>query len=312
MSSITIASPRSNVTSLAPRATALCAVILGAFIFVLPGATAADELWSHLDKDFANNDYWFDGTAEINLYDAQIVIYGQPREAEEVAHIIVTEDHLPGPLVKADNSRQEGLVPMLKFNYTTEARTGVYTYRQMLSFFFDRSDMNAAKMTLTHNEWCGNTFKQLVNFRGRSSYDFNTYWEGGADGSFEVDFPQDLVIYDSLPVQLRALRFEVGLEAGMKLLPRQLSSRAREPRIVPAVVRVTHRGAVEVKAGTFDAYYVEVEHPGGLDRLHFEAAYPHRMLRWVRADRDTFELAHSEKMPYWNYNRPSDEERLPE
>lgn len=299
--------PTMKIVSSAAWTSAL-ACLMG---LAMPAPAAAAGLWSHLDTDFADNAYWFDGRAEINLYDAQIVIYGQPRQAEEVAHIIVTEDHLPDSLVKADNPRSPGLVPMLKFNYTTEARTGVYTYRQMLSFFFDRSDMRAAKMTLTHNEWCGNTFKQLVNFRGRSGYDYNTYWEGGGSGSFEVDFPQDLVIYDSLPVQLRALRFELGLEAGLKLLPRQLSSRALKPQVVPAVVRVTHRGPVEVKAGTFDAYFVELEHPGGLDRLHFEADYPHRMLRWIRADRDRFELAHSEKMPYWNLSRPSDEDRLP-
>ena len=292
-----------------PRFVFVCTTLL--LSFALAPAHAAGELWSHLDTEFANNAYWFDGKAEINLYDAQVVIYGEPRQAEEVAHIIVTEDHLPQTLVKADDSRQQGLVPMLKLNYTTEARTGVYTYRQMLSFFFDRSNMRAAKMTLTHNEWCGNSFKQLVNFRGRSSYDYNTYWEGGSHGSFEVAFPPDLVIYDSLPVQLRALRFELGLEAEMKLLPRQLSSRAQEPRVVSAVVRVTRRAPVEVKAGIFDAFAVEVEHPGGLDRLYFEADYPHRMLRWLRADRDRFELSHSEKMPYWNLNRPSDEERLP-
>ncbi|MEM1181353.1 MAG: hypothetical protein AAGM22_23625 [Acidobacteriota bacterium] len=286
-------------------------LLAGALAVTLPGAAPAADLWSHLDTNFANNAYWFDGTAEVNLYDAKIVIYGQPRDAEEVAHIIVTEDLLPDSLVKADNPGREGLIPALKFNYTTEARTGVYTYRQMLSFFFDRGDMNAAKMTLTHNEWCGNTFKQLVNYQDRASYDYNTYWEGGGDGSFDVEFPKDLVIYDSIPVQLRALNFKVGLQAGIKLLPRQLSSRAQRPAVKPAVVRVTHREKVTVPAGEFDAFRLEIEHPGGLDSLHFEAAYPHRMIRWQRADRDLFELSHSEKMPYWQYNRPADAERLP-
>ncbi|MEM8997157.1 MAG: hypothetical protein AAGF23_20405 [Acidobacteriota bacterium] len=298
-----------------PRPSVLVAAVVGllilALFLVLPGPASADGLWDHLDTNFANNAYWFDGKAEVNLYDASIVIYGEPREAEEVAHVVVTEDLLPDSLVKADNPGRAGLVPALKLNYTTEARTGVYTYRQMLSFFFDRRTMGAAKMTLTHNEWCGNTFKQLVNFEGRSSYDFNTYWEGGGDGSFDVDFPRDLVIYDSIPVQLRALRFQLGLQTGVKLLPRQLSSRATEPEVTPAVVRVTHREKVTVPAGDFDAFRVELEHSGGLDQLHFEAEYPHRMLRWQRADRDLFELAHSEKMPYWQYNRPADAKRLP-
>ena len=286
-----------------PSSSFLAAVVLA--LLAAPPA-AADDLWRHVDPAFAANAYWFDGTAEINLYDATLVVYGQPRQADEVAHIIVTEDHLAEALVKADDPNRSGLVPMLKFNYTTEVRTGVYTYRQMLSFFFERATARAAKMTLTHNEWCGNTFKQLVNFRGRSSYDYNTYWEGGGDGRFEVDFPPDLVIYDSLPVQLRAVRFAEGIEADLRLLPRQLTSRASEPRFTEAKLRVGSRGPLEVPAGRFDSFAVELEHQAGVDRLWFEADFPHRMLRWLRADGDRFELRHSEKMPYWRYNRPQD------
>lgn len=150
----------------------------------------ASELFQQVDPAWVIDPYWFDGTAEINRYRATLVKYGQPRAADDVVHILVTEDHNPDLLVKGDDWRAPGLVKMLKFNYVTSVRTGVYTYQQMLSFFFDRADTRLAKMTLASHEWCGNSFKELVNFRGRSSYEFNTYWDGQGNGpGGEVHLP---------------------------------------------------------------------------------------------------------------------------
>lgn len=266
--------------------------------------------FAHVDPGFMGHSYWDDGQAEIHRYDAELRIYGQARTAEHLDHIVVSERHLPGPLVKADDWRTPGTVDMLKFNYVTSAQTGVYRYQQMLSFFFDRSDQRLAKMTLASHEWCGNTFKELVHFRGRSSYEFNTYWEGQGNGSFEVDFPADMVVYDSLPVQLRALRFAEGLEVSLALLPRQLSSKASEPLAERATLSVTGRRSVEVPAGRIDAWILELRHGAGVDTLAFEAEFPHRMLSWTRADGDRFALRTSQKLDYWNRNRVRDESLL--
>lgn len=264
-----------------------------------PDPGSLPGLFDVLDPMWIENATWYDGTAEINLYDATLVKYGQPREADELVHIFVTESHDEDLLVKADDWRRPGLVPILKFNYVTSVRTGVYRYEQMLSFFFDRRDLHLAKMTLSSHEWCGNTFKELVNFGDRESFDFNTYWDGQGNGSYEVDLPEDLVVYESLPGQLRALRFADGLEASFPLLPTQLSSRVAPLSWTRATVRVTGRGEVDVPAGTFDAWTLELEHAGGQDTFAFEADFPHRMLSWRQASGDSFRLKTSKKMAYW-------------
>ncbi|MEM9593483.1 MAG: hypothetical protein AAGD06_04445 [Acidobacteriota bacterium] len=287
-------------------ALALTVVLVSAAAPALGG-----DLFQHLDPEWMSQPYWYDGEAEVNRYGAEIVIYGQARKADDLAHILVTESHKPDLLVKADDWREDGLVGMLKFNYVTSVRTGVYAYQQMLSFFFDREDLGLAKMTLASHEWCGNTFKELVNFRGRSGYDFNTYWDGQGNGSYDVEFPANLVVYDSLPVQLRALRFSEGLEATVELLPGQLSSRVSEPRWSTAKLKVAGRERAKVPAGTFDAWVVELTHAGGTDRLRFEAAFPNRMLSWTQAGGNRFELASSDKAAYWSLNRIRDEEALP-
>ncbi|MDA8020167.1 MAG: hypothetical protein MPN21_22245 [Thermoanaerobaculia bacterium] len=252
-----------------------------------------------LDSSWVDNEAWYDGTAEINLYDATLVKYGEPRQADELVHIFVTESHDPDLLVKADDWRRPGLVPMMKLNYVLSVRTGVYRYEQMLSFFFDRRDLHVAKMTLSSHEWCGNTFKELVNFGERASYDFNTYWDGQGNGSFEVDFPDDLVLYESLPGQLRALRFAEGLEASFPLLPSQLSSQVQAPSWREARLGVVRRERVKVPAGDFEGWILQLKHAGGKDELAFEAAFPHRLLFWRQASGDSFRLKRSERMAYW-------------
>ena len=81
-----------------------------------------------LDTSWIENESWYDGRAEINLYDATLVMYGESRQADELAHIFVTESHDPELLVKADDWRRPGLVPVLKLNYVRSVRTGVYQF----------------------------------------------------------------------------------------------------------------------------------------------------------------------------------------
>lgn len=273
-------------------------------------APPASDLFEHIDPQWVQNEYWYQGEAEIDLYEATLVKYGEPRAADEVAMIFVTEDHDPELLVKADDWTRPGLVPMLKLNYVLSVRTGVYRYEQMLSFFFRRDDMALSKMTLASHEWCGNSFKELVNHGERESFDFNTYWDGQGNGEYDVVFPEDLVLYDSLPAQFRALRFVEGLEATMNLLPTQLSSRVRPPAWHTATLRVRPKTQVEVPAGTFEVWPVEVEHAGGTDQLAFEVAYPNRMVRWQQAGGDRYELETSETMAYWTLNAKDDEGKL--
>lgn len=268
------------------------------------------DFFQHIDGEWVRNPYWFDGKAELNFYNATIIKYGQPRRTGEIVHILVSEKHNPKLLVKADDWRQPGLVNMLKFNHVISVQTGIYTYRQMMSLFFNQANARVAKMTFTSHEWCGNSFKEIINFRGRSRFDFNTYWDGQGSGEFEVSFPEDLVLYDALPVQLRMLTFEPGLSTRMNLLRTQISSRVSEPKIGKATVTVDKTEEVVVPAGTFDAVRVIVRHSQGVDRFWFETQFPNRMLRWQSFGGDRYELRSSKKLAYWQLNNPGDERYL--
>lgn len=268
-------------------------------------------LFAHIDPSWIGNEYWYDGKAELNFYDAQIVQYGTPRPTRKVVHILVTEDHVPSQLVKADDWRQPGLFKMLKFNDVRSFQTGIYEYRQMMSVFFNVEDQHFAKMTFSSQEWCGTSFKEIVHFRDRSSFDFNTYWEGQGDGHFNIEFPRHLVLYDALPVQLRMLRWESGLEATLQLLPSQISSRAEAPRVSEARLRVEGQEQVDVPAGSFESYRVSVASETAEDIFWFEKAFPHRMLKRQAASGSLFELRATKKLAYWKLNQEGDEAHLP-
>lgn len=274
--------------------------------------TNPENFFEQVDHKWIENEYWFRGKAEVNFYQSNIMRYGTPRETKDVVHILVTEKHDPGLLVKADNWQRPGLLNMLKFNYVVNYQTGIYNYHQLMSVFFDQADLRTAKMTFGSQEWCGNSFKEMVNFKGKSSLTFNTYWDGQGNGKFEVNFPEDLVLYDALPVQLRMLKFKTGLIAKIQMLPTQFSSKISRPNPEEAVISVKSRDTIQVRAGEFACYRVEVAHSKGVDRLWFEAQFPHRLLLWEAFSGNRFELIESKNLAYWQLNKPGDEKYLPD
>ena len=103
----------------------------------------------------------------------------------------------PDELVKADDWKQPGLLPVLKLNTVIEVPTGIYTYRQMVSVFFHRATLQNIKETLTSHEWCGNSFKELLNFNPHHSFRAHTYWDGMGEVTHPLPNDPALVFYDA-------------------------------------------------------------------------------------------------------------------
>jgi len=289
----------------------LCLIIAYPYISDNFFSSNPDRKYFQKNDEWMRNSYWFEGKAEINFYKATILKYGIPREADEVVHILVTEKHKPDLLVKADNWREEGLIDMLKFNYVRRFQTGIYSYREMMSVFFEQNNLRLAKMTFSSQEWCGQSFKELVNFRGKSSFYFNTYWDGQGRGSFNVSFPQDIFLYDALSVQLRMFEFVKGEAREIQLLASQISSRVQKPEISNATVNLIKSETINVPAGSFACKLIEVSHSEGIDLFWFEPDFPQRMIKWNTFSQDTYELLDSKNLAYWELNKPGGEKYLP-
>lgn len=279
---------------------------------ILQYACASDtnSLFENINYDWMKNSYWFDGKAEINFYDATIMRYGQRRETSEVYQIVVAEKHRTDQRVKADDWRKPNLLPVLKFNFVVNFQTGIYTYHQMASIFFNQESAHVYKMTLTSNEWCGNTFKEYINFDGKILLNFNSYFDGTGNGSYELPKQKDLILYDGLPVQLRSLKFQPGKTISLKLLSRQITNNAQKPEVSNAKLEVGKIATLTTKEGEVQAYLVTVHHDRGQDQFWFEAEFPNRMIKWTTYDGSEYLLRATTKLKYWQLNKIGGERYL--
>src|SRR5712691_9534952 len=205
-----------------------------------------------------NSSYWNDGKAEFNIYDAQIVRYGQPRQTE-VLHILVREPFDLKQLVKADDWQRPGVVQVLKLNQILHVPTGIYVYQQMHSNFWRADNARLAKFSLTSNDSCGNTFKEARRSGEQFACEWHTYWDGMADGSETVTLPPNGFFYDELPLRVRTIDFTK-------------SNGEFEIQLAPTIIRSKKDGLewkpAKVEFKTSEKFIdVTVQHESGTDQF---------------------------------------------
>ena len=247
-----------------------------------------------------NNNYWGDGKAEFNIYDAQIARYGVPRQCE-VLHILVREPFDPKQLVKPDNPEQPEAVAVLKLNQILHVPTGLYVYQQMHSNFWRVDNAQLLKFSLTSNDSCGNTFKEARRSADQFSYEYHTYWDGMADGKENVALPANGYFYDELPWLVRTLDFSkpaTGFE--VQLAGSTINSKKDTFAFKPAKISFT---------STEKFIDVAVQHAAGIDHFILDRDGPHLLREWTAADGSHLKLKRNLKVDYWNYNKPGDRER---
>jgi len=263
-----------------------------------PNAFAADALWD-------------DGRAEIDAYQATIRRYGILRPLTAYL-IVVKEDFSKAQLVKADPEHDRGdLLTVLKLNQVIDYRTGIYSYHQMASCFFDRASMDLVKLSLTSNEWCGNAYKEYTRREGRGTLHVHTYWDNQAEATYDVPAGPDVQFYDALPLWIRSLPQTAGTARALRLLPSQIESKGPRPQAREATLRASAEEAITVPAGRFRALRWELTTGGGPPDVYWMARDgPHVLLAWERADGGAYRLKWTQRLAYWTLNRPGDERYL--
>ncbi len=267
---------------------------------------------------FAASSLWDDGKAELNAYDATYRRYGVLRPFTAY-HIVVKEDFSRRQLVKADPGHDPAdLVAVLKLNQVFNFQTGIYSYHQMASTFYDRTSMDLLKFTLTSNEWCGNTFKEYTRRNGEASLHVHAYWDNQAEATYVLPLGPDVVLYDQLPLWVRSLPQLVGASRALRLVPGQVESKGPRPDIIKATLRCAGEESVPTPAGTFMTLRWELSPTGGGgaagDGVHdvywTVRDFPYLLVAWDKADGSTYRLKWTQRLPYWQLNRPGDEKYL--
>jgi len=114
------------------------------------------------------------------------------------------------------------------------------------------------------------------------------------------------VFYDALPVVLR-FRLTHGLTYPIRIIPSLISNRIVRPDSLEATVRVAGRKGAEVEAPDHpELFEVTISGTGVKDTFLFEPAFPHRLVRWTRANGDRLEMKKAYDLDYWNYKGVKD------
>src|SRR6185436_19553953 len=100
-----------------------------------------------------NNNYWGDGKAEYNIYDAQIIRDGVSRSGE-VLHILLREAFDPKQFVKLDAPSRDAIA-VLKLNQVIHIPAGLALYQQMHSTYWRVDNARFLKCSLTSNDSFG-------------------------------------------------------------------------------------------------------------------------------------------------------------
>jgi hypothetical protein len=163
---------------------------------------------------------------------------------------------------------------------------------------------------MSHFESCGLTFVEILPEGDHLSLTTHSYWDKEGDRTLKVPFGSADLLYDALPLQIRGMDLATMSPRNLKILPTQLSGKVRNPALAPMSLQVLGKERVQVPAGDFEVFRVELTRLEGKDRYYFEVAFPHRLVKMEIAGGGVYRLRKSMRLDYWNFHANGDEQRL--
>ncbi len=227
------------------------------------------------DLPAVSGNYWFQGKAEIARYKVEQERYGEMRAAQQVM-VFVTEDFSAAKQVKLDDPAAAGTdrVPVLKVNLLRRFTTGIYDYSIMLSVFTpfgQQQPKPSLKVTTSVQDWCGHVFSQFN--RTDSSFMTQTFSYFESEGDRKEEVKAD-VLEDEIWTLLR-LNPAVFTDRRATVLPSSLFLRLRHKKLAAENARFTL-----LNEGNASTLHLEFEKTDRQLDIHFETAFPHRILGW--------------------------------
>ncbi|THH39941.1 hypothetical protein [Neolewinella litorea] len=251
------------------------------------------------------NDYWYQGEAELNVYDLQQARYGEIRQGQAVL-IQVTEPFLAGAQVKDEGNGTDGgaSTTVLKTNLIRRFVTGIYDYSLMTSVFTPTEGQaypRTLKVTTSSQDWCGQSYTQLNHSGGEAwRMELRSYFEREGDQTeqLEADFLED-EIFNRIRIggTLPEGTFSVIPATGYLLMTHQ-----------PYVASPARASTVNLgdSLRTYSLAYADLNRTL---EVTYDAAPPHTIRSWQETypSRDTMltttaTLRSQKTEPYWSQN----------
>lgn len=258
-------------------------------------AQALQAVLPHFNQEWAMGKYWDDGLAEVAVYDAERTIYKKKRTFE-YTQITVKEEFNQAFNVKTDDYKRTDLFPVMKINQFCSIAADQYPYHYLTSLFFRRDQPVALyKMSSSSQEWCGNTFKSIIDDGVNFEMWYHSYWDGEGDNS--RDLRRDIFLEDALPYTLRTLKFEEQPAFKLVVLNLQQTNRAKPPQYYQASLTTTEAPAADAPA---PAWRVAVALAPDRENVYwFAKTYPNVLLRQTTWDGRSLRLKSTRRYAYW-------------
>ncbi len=253
------------------------------------------------EEQFAK--YWYQGKAEINVFELQQSRYGEVRPGNAVM-IFVTEDFSKSKQVKLDNpeEKRSDAQKVMKLNMTREFVTGVYPYNTMLSVFTPVYDEgHSPKIASSVTEWCGQAFTQL-NFKNGNYHGKQfSYFESEGDSDLKINGIAEDELFN-----LIRLNPELVPMGNQRMIPSLIFQRfAHIPlKVEQATISKKSSGSNQAE---IEVVYDEI---GRKLTVRYQEFFPYEILSfaetWTKANGDqevtTATRSSMQLMDYWNKN----------
>lgn len=247
--------------------------------------------------------YWYQGTAEINVFDLQQSRYGERRQGKAVM-IFVTEDFSKSKQVKLDapEDRPSDAQKVLKLNMTRDFVTGVYPYHTMLSIFTPvYEESPAPKLTASVTEWCGQSFTQLNYKSGKYTAKQFSYFESEGDLESKLDGQAEEELFTLL--RLNPNLVPLG---NVTLIPSLIFQRFAHIPLKPEQATIS-RKMIGSDQAELTVVYGEI---GRKIAIRYQQLFPYEITgfteTWTKANGQqevtTATRTHLRQMPYWKQN----------
>lgn len=138
---------------------------------------------------------WWEGKAEINTYSLSQNRYNDNHDGEVVI-IFVTEPFDIKDQVKSDRKSGDQVASVLKSNQIRRFTTGIYDYSIFTSTFTGISDAITHKVTMSSQDWCGQSWLQLNQSQKKYRYEQRSYFqsEGDQEGNITAPLLEDEIM----------------------------------------------------------------------------------------------------------------------
>lgn len=249
---------------------------LGFFISCSPLSSQNQDFETTSKEKF--DEYWYNGTAELNRYHVEQARYGEIHEGEAVL-IFVTEDFKTDAQVKYEFGDRKNVEPILKLNYTKKFFTGLYPYSLMNSIFTP-VDLNKKtfKLSSSSQEWCGHTYSQYNLNNKNYEVTSHSYFQNEADQKYEIGNAQ---LEDEIwnTIRLDPSQLKIG---EIKIIPSALFTRLshEETLIEDAVASLSLVKENEYANKELISYSLEYKNQSRKLIIFFEKEFPYQIYGW--------------------------------